>query len=250
MGAAPQVALAQITLPRLSGPKAAEMLAEIMAEATDVFRQAGADVVGGHTAIGSELSIGFTVTGLASRAIAKSGAMPGDKFILTKAIGTGTVMAAEMAMAQIPGLILGEAVASALAQMCQPSGPAAAQLAPHAHAMTDVTGFGLAGHLLEILDASGTAATLHSDAIPTLPGALALAAAGQASSLAPANRAHAIGRITGAETPLKALLFDPQTAGGLLAAVPAAQATALIAAIPGAAIIGEITTGPARIALR
>ncbi|MFC3181274.1 selenide, water dikinase SelD [Cypionkella sinensis] len=250
MGAAPQVALAQITLPRMSGAKAAEMLAEIMAEAAAVFRGAGADVVGGHTAIGSELSIGFTVTGLGAQAIRKSGARPGDRLILTKAIGTGTIMAAEMAMARVPGLILGEAVAHALTLMCQPSGPAASHLTPHAHAMTDVTGFGLAGHLLEILDASGTAATLHSDAIPLLPGALALAAAGQASSLAPANRAQAIGRITGPDVPLKALLFDPQTAGGLLAAVPADHAAALIRAIPGSAIIGEITAGPPRIHLR
>ncbi|OYU38176.1 MAG: selenide, water dikinase SelD [Pseudorhodobacter sp. PARRP1] len=250
MGAGPQVALAQITLPRLSGAKAAEMLAEIMAEATAVLRGAGADVVGGHTAIGGELSIGFTVTGLCAQAIRKSGARPGDRLILTKAIGTGTIMASEMGMARIPRLILGEAVAGALAQMCQASGDAAARLTPQAHAMTDVTGFGLAGHLLEILDASQVAAVLHSDAIPLLPGALALAAAGQASSLAPANRALAIGRVSGPDSPLKALMFDPQTAGGLLAAVPAAQAAGLVAAIPGAAIIGDITAGPARIDLR
>lgn len=249
MGAAPQVTLAQITLPRLSPEKSAEMLAEIMAEAAEVFREAGADIVGGHTSIGAELTIGFTVTGLGARAITKGGAKPGDKLILTKAIGSGTIMAAEMAMAEIPGLMLGEAVATALAQMCQPNGPAAAILTPHAHAMTDVTGFGLAGHLLEILDASNAAATLDGTAIPTLPGALALAAAGQASSLAPANRAATIGRITGPDTPLKALLYDPQTAGGLLVAVPAEIADALLKSIPGAAIIGEITTGPPRITL-
>ncbi|MDZ4309604.1 MAG: selenide, water dikinase SelD [Cypionkella sp.] len=249
MGAAPQIALAQITLPRLSPEKAATMLAEIMAEAAEVFRTAGADIVGGHTAIGPELTIGFTVTGLAQRAITKSGAKPGDRLILTKPIGSGTIMAAEMAMAQIPGLILGEAVAVALHQMSQPNGPVAAILAPHAHAMTDVTGFGLAGHLLEILDASNTAALLHSDAIPTLPGALALAAAGQASSLAPANRAATIGRITGPETALKALLYDPQTAGGLLAAVPPDIAETLLSSIPGAVLIGEITAGPPRITL-
>jgi len=112
-----------------------------------------------------------------------------------------------------------------------------------------VTGFGLAGHLLEILDASDTAATLHSAAIPTLPGALALAAVGQTSSLAPANRAATIGRISGTDSPLKALLYDPQTAGGLLAAVPADIAETLLKYIPGAALIGEITAGPPRITL-
>ena len=249
MGANPQIALAQITLPRLSPEKSAEMLAEIMTEAAEVFREAGADIVGGHTSMGAELTIGFTVTGLATRAISKGGAKLGDKLILTKPIGSGTIMAAEMAMAELPGLILGEAVARALHQMSQPNGPAAAHLAPYAHAMTDVTGFGLAGHLLEILDASDTAATLHSAAIPTLPGALALAAVGQTSSLAPANRAATIGRISGTDSPLKALLYDPQTAGGLLAAVPADIAETLLKYIPGAALIGEITAGPPRITL-
>ena len=249
MGAAPQIALAQITLPRLSPEKSTQMLAEIMAEAAKVFREAGADIVGGHTSVGAELTIGFTVTGLGPRAITKGGAKPGDKLVLTKPIGSGTIMAAEMAMAECPGLILGEAVATALHQMSQPNGPAAAYLTPHATAMTDVTGFGLAGHLLEILDASNTAATLHGDAIPTLPGALLLAAAGQASSLAPANRAAAIGRINGPDSALKTLLYDPQTAGGLLAAVPADIAETLLNAIPGAVLIGEITAGAPRITL-
>jgi selenide,water dikinase len=249
MGAAPQVALAQITLPRLSPEKGAEMLAEIMTEAATVFHDAGADVVGGHTSIGSELTIGFTVTGLAPRAITKGGAQVGDKIILTKPIGSGTIMAAEMAKIRLPGLILGQAVAAALTHMIQSNGPAATILTPKAHAMTDVTGFGLAGHLLEILDASNVAATLYTNNIPTLPAALSLAAAGIASSLAPSNRAATIGRVTGAETPIKALLYDPQTAGGLLATVPAAQAEALINAIPGATIIGEITAGTPRITL-
>lgn len=249
MGAAPQVALAQITLPPLSPEKGTQMLAEIMDEAAQVFHEAGADVVGGHTSVGAELTIGFTVTGLASRAITKAGACPGDVLILTKPIGSGTIMAAEMAMARLPGLILGEAVATALARMSQPNGPTAAVLAPHATAMTDVTGFGLAGHLLEILDASGCAATLRLDAIPTLPGALDLAAAGHTSSLAPANRAATIGRVTGPDSPAKALLYDPQTAGGLLAAVPAPLAETLLKSLPGATAIGTITTGHPRITL-
>lgn len=249
MGAAPQVALAQITLPPLSPEKGAQMLAEIMDEAAHVFHEAGADVVGGHTSVGSELTIGFTVTGLASRAITKAGACPGDVLILTKPIGSGTIMAAEMAMARLPGLILGEAVATALARMSQPNGPAASVIAPHATAMTDVTGFGLAGHLLEILDASGCAATLRLDTIPTLPGALDLAAAGHASSLAPANRAATIGRVSGPDSAAKALLYDPQTAGGLLAAVPAALAETLLKSLPGATAIGTITAGKPRITL-
>jgi selenide,water dikinase len=254
MGAAPQAALAQVTLPRLAPQMQAATLREIMESAARVFAAAGADVVGGHTSIGAELTLGFTVTGLADRVLAKAGARPGDALILTKAIGTGTILAAEMAGALLPGGLLGEAVAGALAQMCRPLGAASARLAPHAHAMTDVTGFGLAGHLLEILDASGCAARLDLAQVPVLAGAEALAGAGHASSLAPANRAAAAGRISFAESPRAALLFDPQTAGGLLAAVPGDRAGALVAALraqgEAAAVIGRVEKGIPHLTIR
>jgi selenide,water dikinase len=247
MGAAPQAALVQVVLPQMSGPLQARTLAEIMAAAAGVFTAAGADIVGGHTSVGAELTVGFTVTGLATRPITKSGAVPGDALILTKPIGTGTILAAEMARARLPGALLGEAVADALASMRRPLGAASRVLAPEAHAMTDVTGFGLAGHLLEMLDASGTAATVTLAAVPVLPGAEALAADGHASSLAPANRA-VMARMWFTESPRAALLFDPQTAGGLLAAVPADRAEALLAALKAegemAAIIGHVRAGP------
>ena len=245
MGAAPQVALAQITLPPLSAKLQAETLREIMAGAAEVITAAGADLVGGHTSQGAELSIGFTLTGLGLRAITKSGAKPGATLILTKPIGTGTILAAEMANATLPGALMGEIVANASAHMLHPLTHAAQILIPHAQAMTDVTGFGLAGHLWEILQASNCAATLSLAAIPLLPGAEALAAAGHASGLAPANRAATAPFMDYIDTPASALLFDPQTAGGLLAAVPADQADALIAALGcQAAIIGTITEGP------
>jgi len=251
MGARPQVALAQVTLPRLSPQMQAATLREIMQAASRVFAEAGADIVGGHTAIGAELTLGFTVTGLAGRIVTKGGAQPGDALILTKAIGTGTVLAAEMAAAPLPEGLLGEAVAAAFAQMCRPLAAASALLAPVAHAMTDVTGFGLAGHLLEILQASGCAARLDLACVPVLAGAEALAAAGQASSLAPANRAAAAPRMVFTESPRATLLFDPQTAGGLLAAVPSGQAEALVAALrlqgEAAAIIGRIEAGTPRL---
>ena len=255
MGAAPQVALAQITLPRMSLPKSAEMLAEIMAEAAAVFGRAGADVVGGHTSVGAELTIGFTVTGLAARAITKAGARPGDRLILTKPLGSGTIMAAEMAVARIAGVILGDAVANALAVMSSPLSAASAILSPQATAMTDVTGFGLAGHLLEMLDASRVGAVLDAAAIPLLPGAWDLAQGGVASSLAPSNHAATLGRITGTcDAARHALLHDPQTAGGLLATVPVDQAERVLdqlrTAGDTAAIIGEILVGPAQINLR
>jgi selenide, water dikinase len=256
MGAAPQAALAQITLPPASGPIAAQMLAEIMAAASDVITNAGADLVGGHTALGPELMIGFTLTGLAERALLKTGGRAGDALILTKPLGSGVIMAAEMAMTPLNGLILGEVVAQALQYMQRGQGPAAAILSPHAHAMCDVTGFGLAGHLLEMLQASGLGAQLSGADIPLMHGAAALAQAGVASSLLPMNiAAHGsrIGwQISGENAPLASLLHDPQTSGGLLAAVPAHIAADLLSQLwaagdERAAIIGHLHAGAARI---
>jgi selenide, water dikinase len=253
MGATPQVALAQITLPRMASPLQAALLADIMAGAAEVFSAAGADVVGGHTSVGAELTLGFTVTGLADRVLTKGGARPGDRLILTKPIGSGTIMAAEMAIARVPGLVLGEAVAGALTQMQRSLGPAAHVLAGTATAMTDVTGFGLAGHLAEMLQASGCAAQLDLASLPFLPGSVALAASGHASSLAPANRAAMAGILPDDPRPEAALLIDPQTAGGLLAAVPPDQADrvlqSLLATGETAAIIGVVEAGALRISL-
>lgn len=250
MGAAPQVALAQVVLPRLSGELQARTLSEIMSAAAQVFAEAGADVVGGHTSQGAELTVGFTVTGLSRHPVTKGGARPGDALILTKPIGSGTILAAEMAMAQVPGLMLGEVVTACFAQMLRPLAEASRILAPHAHAMTDVTGFGLAGHLVEMLDASQTAARLRLSAVPMMAGAEALTAAGEHSSLAPANRVSLVGRIRGESltTPRASLLFDPQTCGGLLAAVPGDKAAELLTALheagdTSAAVIGEVTEG-------
>lgn len=247
MGAAPQVALAQITLPRLGPDLQARMLAEVMEEATAVFTKAGADVVGGHSTEGAELTIGFTVTGTATRPVQKGGAKPGDALILTKPIGSGTILAAEMAMAEVPGMLLGEAWSQCITLMSRAQGSAASLLAPHAHAMTDVTGFGLAGHLLEMLDASATAATIQLSQIPLMPGALELSEAGHGSSLLPANAAATSWRMTAPPDARVALLNDPQTAGGLLAAVPGDMAKAFLAALHlkghQAAIIGEVIKG-------
>lgn len=247
MGATPQVALAQVTIPRLGPNLQARMLAEVMHEAATTFRNAGADIVGGHSTEGAELTIGFTVTGTAGRPIAKGGAQPGDALILTKPLGSGTILAAEMAMARPTPLLMGEVWTACIAQMSRAQGSAAAILAPHAHAMTDVTGFGLAGHLLEMLDASGTAATLCLSDIPLMQGALELAQSGVGSSLQPANLAAVSWRMTLPEDPRALLLTDPQTCGGLIAAVPSAMATALLAQLQtaghDAAIIGQITAG-------
>ena len=242
MGAAPQAATATVILPRLSPALQERTLTEIMAAASDVMRAAGAEIVGGHTSIGDEMTIGFGVTGLCEAdPITLADGQTGDALILTRPLGTGVIMAGEMA-----GLAKGAWVAGALAQMSTAQGDAARLLAG-AHAMTDVTGFGLAGHLSGLCEASGTGAVLDLDAVPLLDGALDLAAEGVRSSLFAGNRALAPQLPEGGKADL---LYDPQTAGGLLAAVAPDQAEALVAALRAAghraAIIGALTDGPAQ----
>jgi selenide,water dikinase len=248
MGATPQAALAQIILPPLSEPLQERTLTELVDAASEIFTSEGAEIVGGHTTTGAELTLGFTVTGLADRPITLAGARPGDALILTKPIGSGTILAAEMRLKA-----RGAEVAACLTEMARPQGTAA-RLLRDAHAMTDVTGFGLAGHLLNMLEASGTGATLDLAAIPLHAGALDLAAAGIRSTIWKANRAAAAPRVCHEETPLSALLFDPQTAGGLLAAVAPDDANTILQALEKegyrAARIGTITKGPTLISTR
>jgi selenide, water dikinase len=234
MGARPQAALASVVLPPLSEALQERVLAELLAGMTEALTAAGAVLVGGHSTQGAEMVVGLTVTGLAgARVLAKAGARPGDALVLTRPLGSGTILAAEMA-----GAAPGTVAAALLATLPQDQGAAAAILTPVAHAMTDVTGFGLAGHLDEMLRAEGSpeglAADLDLAAVPLFAGAEALAAAGWASSVAPANRAALLGRLAAPATPRAALLVDPQTCGGLLAAVPEGQAAALVAALAAA----------------
>jgi selenide,water dikinase len=159
--------------------------------------------------------------------------------VLTKPIGSGVILAAEMRQ-----LARGVDVASCYRQMLQGQGVAAKILAPDAHAMTDVTGFGLAGHLANINDASGTGTVLFGDAMPLMTGAKALSATGVRSSLWPANR-QGSGEVFGEDHVNFDLLFDPQTAGGLLAAVDGQKADDLVKKlwVSGypAAVIGQVT---------
>ena len=238
MGAKPQAATASLILPRMSAALQERTMTEIMTTASEVFDKAGAKIIGGHSSLGDELTIGFTITGLTKTPITLAGAKPGDKLILTKPIGSGTIMAAEMA-----GKAKGADVMACLDLMTQDQAQASAILGK-AHAMTDITGFGLAGHLRGICDASGVGVTLNLDAIPLMDGALALSAAGVRSTLFEDNRIGA-GTIDG---PVIDLLFDPQTAGGLLAAVTPKSADAALKKLRDAgytaAVIGEITQTP------
>ncbi|RED14082.1 selenide, water dikinase SelD [Pontivivens insulae] len=236
MGGTPQAALSQLILPRMADAPQARLLSEITQAASQTFADAGADLVGGHSSLGAELTVGFTVTGLVEHPIGVDGAQAGDALILTKPIGTGTILAADMQY-QAPGAV----VKVALDSMAQSSGPAAVQLAPFAHAMTDITGFGLAGHLLSMLEGAGLRAKLSE--VPLLDGAEALSAAGHRSSLFPQNSVRR-DLVTGPVGPVRDLMFDPQTAGGLLAAVPGDQAEQILAKLgQHARIIGMVEEG-------
>lgn len=242
MAATPQAALLSVILPRQSEAMAERAMAEILTETRAVLDEAGAQLVGGHSTQGAELTIGLTVTGLCERPpITLDGALPGDALVLTKPLGSGVLMAGEMAMQAA-----GSDVAAALTAMCQPQGAAAAILSG-AHAMTDVTGFGLAGHLANICSASGVGARLDLAEVPFLPGAVRLAAAGVRSTLFADNRQVLPDAPDGPEADL---LFDPQTGGGLLAAIGGdgrAEVASLKAAGFDAAVIGRVTDHPLQI---
>lgn len=213
MGAAPQSALMHLTLPPLSPDLQARTLAEVLDAAQSVFTPEGAEIIGGHTTVGAEMTLGFTLTGLPDRVLPLDGAHPGDDLILTRPIGTGTLLAAEMA-----GQADGADIAALLERLSTAQGDVARILTKKAHAMTDVTGFGLAGHAIRMGRASGVTLALALDRVPTLTGAEDLAAQGHHASIWMANRALHKGPLP--DSAKARLLFDPQTAGGLLAAVP------------------------------
>ncbi|WP_425074433.1 selenide, water dikinase SelD [Sagittula sp. S175] len=235
MGGQPRAATANIIIQEMSGRIAARVLQEIMTAAQEVMAHAGAEIVGGHSSQGAEMTIGFTILGTCERApITLHGARPGDRLVLTKPVGSGLIMAAEM-----QGKAQGDWVTEAIRLMMM-SQREASGILRDAHAMTDVTGFGLLGHLYNICVNSGTGATLSLQAVPLMEGALDLAETGLRASL------HDQNRMVMPELPQTArhdLLFDPQTAGGLLAAVPHGSNALqrLIDAGFPAVEIGEIT---------
>jgi len=230
MGAEAQSATAIVTVPPGLESKTEDVLHQMMSGAIEVLNDAGCALVGGHTGEGRELALGFAVNGLIDEdAVLKKGGMrPGDVLILTKPVGTGTLFAAHARLAA-----RGRWIDAALVSMCQSSRLAAQSLLEHgATACTDLTGFGLLGHLVEMTRPSGVDAEVDLSALPVLEGAEDTAAAGILSSLQPANvrlRRALKNQEDMATHPRYALLFDPQTAGGLLASVPAARAEACLA---------------------
>ena len=246
MGAEPQTALAIATVPYGLEAKIESDLSLMMAGALEILRDAGAALVGGHTSEGAELALGFAVNGLIDPVLLarKRGMRPGDRLILTKPLGTGTLFAAEMRLKAKARWIQG-----ALASMARSNREAAACLRRHGlTACTDVTGFGLLGHLVEMTKASDVDIALDLDAVPAMAGARETFAMGIVSSLQPQNvrlRRALREPLRWRQHPLFPLIFDPQTSGGLLASVPDAEAAACLAELKrlgyiGAAIIGTV----------
>ena len=249
MGGEPQSATAVVTVPPGLESKTEDLLRQMMGGAMEVLNAVGCALVGGHTGEGKELALGFAINGLIDEDMGglmrKGGMRPGDVLLLTKPIGTGTLMAAHARHAA-----KGRWVQAALRSMALSNQVGARLLREHgATACTDLTGFGLLGHLIEMTKPSGVDAELDLSALPLLDGALECVKAGIVSSLQPANVRLRRGRRNGADfvnDPRYALLFDPQTAGGLLASVPAERAPACVAALQAAgyahaAAIGRIT---------
>jgi selenide,water dikinase len=236
MGAEAQTATSIVTVPPGLESKTEDVLFQMMSGAVEVLNAAGCALVGGHTGEGRELALGFAVNGLIDdrpeAILRKSGMRPGDVLILTKPIGTGTLFAAHMRLQA-----RGRWIDAALESMCQSNRAGAQALREHgATACTDLTGFGLLGHLVEMTRPSQVDAELDLAALPVLEGAEETVAAGILSSLQPANvrlRRALRNQAEMLRHPRYALLFDPQTAGGLLASVPATRAEDCLAQLRG-----------------
>jgi selenide, water dikinase len=220
MGATSSHVLALATIPYGAEDKQEEMLYQLLSGAVKALADAKTCLVGGHTNEGADLSLGFACNGWIEphQIWRKSGMLPGQSLILTKALGTGSLFAADQQRQA-----KGRWIESAVASMLQSNRTAADCLRAHgATACTDVTGFGLAGHLLEMIAASQVSVRLKINEVARLPGVEKTLQSGIISSLHERNRQNVLSRIQGAAASVP-ILFDPQTSGGLLASIPSAQ---------------------------
>jgi selenide,water dikinase len=247
MGAEAQTALAVATVPYGLETKVADCIREMMTGAVKVLNEAGATLVGGHTSEGLELALGFSVNGLIDRdsILRNSGMAAGEILILTKPLGTGTLFAADM-----QHKAKGRWIEAALASMLVSNRQAAACFRDHgATACTDITGFGLLGHTVEMIRASNVNAEIDLDPLPILDGAADTVRLGILSSLQPANVRLEQAVSNGNDARHHEhypLIFDPQTSGGLLASLPPERAQSCLEALHAlgyehAAIVGRVT---------
>jgi len=234
-----------------------DVLRETLRGGLDTCTAAGVAVVGGHSVTDPEFKYGLSVTGRIdpARVWTKRGAQAGDCLLLTKPLGTGAISTAIKREQASAGQL-----AAAIAAMLELNRAAAEVLQRFTvHAATDVTGFGLIGHAAEMIEGQPVGFEIDVDAVPFLPGALELAAAGVLPGGLDRNRDFRapLVDLAGALVPERvALLYDPQTSGGLLAAIPASQCSEALAALRAAGVnqataIGQVTaTHPGRIGLR
>jgi selenide,water dikinase len=252
MGATPLFALNVVAWPRDVLPM--ELLGDTLAGASEVGMRAGYPVVGGHTVDGCEPMFGQVVIGTIAAGAAmltNDAGRPGDDLVLTKALGTGVIATAVKRLepsAVEPGGELHDAYAAAVASMTTLNDAAShVAVAAGLRAATDVTGFGLAGHLHTLALASGVAAELRFEALPLLPGALELIGRGFVPGGTGRNAefVSAFARGAGwADAIKRAVLADPQTSGGMLLCAPGGSGDALVSGLAAsgvaAAVIGRL----------
>jgi selenide,water dikinase len=241
MGATPLTTLQYLAWPRDELPF--DMASQVIEGGMDVMAEAGCTVVGGHSIDSPEPTYGFAVTGLAAddELITNSGAAPGDVLVLTKPLGIGIITTA-IKRGKCPAEL--EALATEI--MASLNSEAGAALHQHgAHAATDVTGFGLLGHLREMLDASGVGARIIYEQVPVLDGAADLVEHGIWSAGSQRNLESVGGlvRTDRTEGVIK-VLADAQTSGGLLVALPPATVDGYLASVSGSVAIGSIVAEP------
>lgn len=243
MGGTPLTALQIVGWPR--GELPLELLEQVFAGGVDVLDIAGCALVGGHSIDDKEPKYGMAITGLVhpDEVVTNAGAKPGDVLVLTKPIGTGiisTAIKAEKASVEM--------TANAIDVMTQlNAGASRAMLRVGVHAATDVTGFGLLGHLSEIVKGSGVSARIERSAVPVIDGVVELAEAGVVPGGSQRNL-ESVTRMTqfdGVDEIDQIVLADAQTSGGLLIAIDKPLARALVAALEDegtavAAVIGEV----------
>jgi len=245
MGARGTGALALATVPLMAESMMEEELYQLLKGVVDVLNAHDVPLVGGHSAEGAELSLGLTITGEVEQPmLTKAGLLPGDLLLLCKPLGTGVMFAANMR-----GRLTSDLLEAVVASMDRSNASALKVLRKHqVRGATDISGFGLLGHLAEMLRAGGVGVSIQLHDVPLLDGAMELMEAGNASSLQD-NNERALGEFefvgcSPGDTAVR-LLVDPQTSGGLLAAVPSAEAEACLlelrsAGYDAAAIIGRV----------
>ncbi len=246
MGAEPLFALNVAAWPKDSLPL--ELLREVFAGGAATAARGAWVVAGGHTVDGPEPLYGQVVIGelaVGDQPLTNASARVGDVLVLTKALGSGVIATAHKRLgpeAVAPGGVLAESFAHAVEVMCTLNGPAARHArAAQASAMTDVTGFGLAGHLHKLLAASGAAARISLAELPVIHGARSLIVEGFVPGGTYRNLDFVGEHLVGGTESERALVADPQTSGGLLVACPAEFADH----IHDGVVIGEVISGPA-----